>query len=346
MPINLPQFNDLNVPQALSQGNQLAAQQANVMAAGQQMGQKNALAPDVMAQAQLKTDADRHQFMINTLQTMVDPGSWQAGRQALISKGMPETQIPQTFDPKYRAAVLATGSSDGSGPASVQEYKYYQSLPADQQKTFIGLKRQNQLLNLGDRVIVNAPTGKEVYQKGVPTQQRPGYRADVKTAETIAASQAKNKAALPQTLANSEMAINTVQQLLDHPGLKYITGMYSKAPIIPGTEQAAAKAIYDQLSGQQFLQAYQTLKGGGQITEIEGAKAEASLSKMQRAVNYKDFIKAGKEYIGILEKGMERAKKMAGEGQPAAPQQAIDYLIQNNTPEMQQLFKAKYGYLP
>ena len=113
-------------------------------------------------------------------------------------------------------------------------------------------------------------------------------------------------------MQNAEQSIQSVSDLINHPGLKYLTGtLYGKAPVIPGTEQASANALLDQIKGQQFLQAYQTLKGGGQITEVEGKKATDALSRMQRSVSQEDFIKAGKEYMGILQKGIQRAQEQA-----------------------------------
>ena len=44
---------------------------------------------------------------------------------------------------------------------------------------------------------------------------------------------------------------------------------------IPGTGSKRFGTRAAQLKGQAFLQAFEALKGAGQITEMEGAKAEA-----------------------------------------------------------------------
>jgi len=358
MPINPPQFNAPNYANTMAQGTQNALAQAQLMNVGQQMQQRNALAPQVQAQSSLKTDLQRLGYMEKVLPLAQDQSSYEGVLQDLRSKGIPGVdKLPQQYDPKMIDSILQriNQKTGTTAPNSVREFQYYQNLPPEEQKTFMGLKRQSQLLNLGDRVIVNNPTGQETYKKGVPEQSTPGYRANVKAAETTAAAKSKLQQNLPQVLANAEQSINTVNDLIKSPGLPYITGMYSKAPVIPGTKQAEAKALYDQLMGQQFLSAYTTLRGGGQITEVEGKKATDAMSRMQRSVSLDAFKKAAKQYVGILQKGMERAKMMAGPAnnqiqttqvQQQAPQQAIDYLMQNNTPEMQQAFKAKYGYLP
>ena len=61
-----------------------------------------------------------------------------------------------------------------------------------------------------------------------------------------------------------------------------------------------------------FLQAFQGLKGGGQITEIEGAKATAALNRMSLAQSEAEFIKAAREFEENVTKGMELARKRAG----------------------------------
>lgn len=78
---------------------------------------------------------------------------------------------------------------------------------------------------------------------------------------------------------------------------------------IPGTKAAGFMAKFDQLQGQQFLEAYQSLKGGGSITEVEGEKATKAISSMQLATSETEFRKAAKDYQEVIDKGLERARK-------------------------------------
>ena len=55
MPINPPQFNPPNYANTMAQGTQNALSQAQLMNVGQQMQQRNALAPLQMQQQQLAT---------------------------------------------------------------------------------------------------------------------------------------------------------------------------------------------------------------------------------------------------------------------------------------------------
>jgi hypothetical protein len=131
---------------------------------------------------------------------------------------------------------------------------------------------------------------------------------------------------LPQTLANSEQILKTIQQVQDHPGKQYGLGLWSKAPTIPGTPQADFRAAAGQLTGQTFLQAYQTLRGGGAITDIEGAKGTAALARMDQAQSEKAYDEALNDFKQIVKTGMERAKAKASGNNavPAAPA-VVDY---------------------
>lgn len=125
--------------------------------------------------------------------------------------------------------------------------------------------------------------------------------------------------ALPQVLANSDMLIKTIDQVKNHPGKQYGLGMWSKVPTIPGTPQADFRAAADQLKGQTFLQAYQTLKGGGAITDIEGAKGENALARMNQAQSQKAYDEALTDFRSVVSAGMERAKaKARGSSAPVA----------------------------
>ena len=105
MPIVPTTPNYLNVPQAIQQGNALAMDQAQMQALGQQMQQRNALAPMQQEQMSLQTDAAKHDYMIRNL-NMASPENYGAIRQDLIGKGMPAKNLPESFDPDYLNAVL------------------------------------------------------------------------------------------------------------------------------------------------------------------------------------------------------------------------------------------------
>lgn len=117
--------------------------------------------------------------------------------------------------------------------------------------------------------------------------------------------------ALPQVIANSQEILNTIDRVKNHPGKDWSLGMYSKLPTIPGTEQANFRTAMDQLQGQTFLQAYQTLRGGGAITDIEGKKGTDALARMNTAQSKASFDEAADEFKNVVKSGMLRAAAKA-----------------------------------
>ena len=67
----------------------------------------------------------------------------------------------------------------------------------------------------------------------------------------------------------------------------------------------------DQIKGRQFMQAFDTLRGGGQITEKEGEKATAAISRMNGESSEEEFISAAREFQSVIKKGIERARNKA-----------------------------------
>lgn len=61
---------------------------------------------------------------------------------------------------------------------------------------------------------------------------------------------------------------------------------------VGGTSAAGGQAKIDQLRGKAFLEAFESLKGGGSITEKEGEAATAAKIRLGQAQSEKDFLKA------------------------------------------------------
>ena len=91
------------------------------------------------------------------------------------------------------------------------------------------------------------------------------------------------------------------------PGLKYVHG----------TAEADFDALYKQVMGGAFLDAYESLRGANAITDIEGAKGTAAKTRLSTAQSEVEFVRAARELQSIMRKGVERAKAKAKAG--AAP---------------------------
>jgi hypothetical protein len=138
------------------------------------------------------------------------------------------------------------------------------------------------------------------------------------------AAQGEALATLPATIAKSEYTINLLSALINHPGMSDVVGVPNPLTVLtPGTDAADFKSMLGQVQGQQFLEAYNELKGGGSITEAEGTKAETAKARMQTSQSEKSFIAAATEFQAIIQKGIERAKKKASSAATNSAQLSI-----------------------
>lgn len=108
-----------------------------------------------------------------------------------------------------------------------------------------------------------------------------------------------------------------------HPGFEGVIGMgVPGVRFISGTQAASFDALFRQAEGGAFLQAYESLRGTGQITEIEGTKATSALTRMERSQTEVEFVKAAREFADVIRGAVARADKrytkLTGEAPPAA----------------------------
>lgn len=136
---------------------------------------------------------------------------------------------------------------------------------------------------------------------------------------------------LPKTIASGEQTLKIIDELLRHPGRATATGLSGTIDprnYVAGTQARDFQVRLDQLKGKAFLEAYSMLKGGGQITEIEGQKAENAMARLDRAQSDEEYVQALTDMQDVIRKGMERAKTMASRGgqiqrSTAAPTQSV-----------------------
>ncbi len=113
--------------------------------------------------------------------------------------------------------------------------------------------------------------------------------------------------------------IAVVDKALTHPGRETSTGLSGSIDprnFVPGTDAADFRAVLDQIGGTAFLQAFESLKGGGQITEVEGKKATDAIARLSRAQSDKEFKKSLEDLREVMVKGQSR---LGGEAPAPAP---------------------------
>lgn len=158
----------------------------------------------------------------------------------------------------------------------------------EQQRISIAQKNQD-LMFRGDRAAVDA-FGKE-----------------------YGASQGGKLAASQDIINQGDFMLGLIDKAIAHPGREAGTGTSAMIPGVArsfgiATEGGDFLALKDQLQGNVFLQAYEGLKGAGQITEIEGTKAENAIARLQTAQTDESFLEALNDLKTVITLGTNRAR--------------------------------------
>jgi hypothetical protein len=140
--------------------------------------------------------------------------------------------------------------------------------------------------------------------------------------------------------------IDSIDGILNDPALDSSTGILAPLQNVPGTDQRRFGARARQLEGQAFLQAFESLKGAGQITEIEGTKATQAIGRLDTYQSAEDYRAALTELRGILSEAQSRPQGWAwsekpepdGSDMPPAPEGVEPDLWKRMTPEERALW--------
>jgi hypothetical protein len=151
---------------------------------------------------------------------------------------------------------------------------------------------------ISDAIIALDPTAAE-YQK--------------EYAKEVGSAQGKERASAPKALETASRMLGQIDAAINHPGLYLGTGVTALSQNIPSTAMRDFRARIAELTGGTFLQAYESLKGTGQITEVEGKKATDAISRLgDPYVATKDYRKALNDLRSVVEAGQARAGKLIG----------------------------------
>lgn len=122
----------------------------------------------------------------------------------------------------------------------------------------------------------------------------------------------------PDAARQANQMLTSIEGILNDRSLPMATGALSVLGNIPGTPMRGFAARADQLQGQAFLQAFESLKGGGAITETEGQKATQAIARLDRAQQPSDYRAALEELRGIVSAARDRAMSRIPEDQRAS----------------------------
>lgn len=163
-----------------------------------------------------------------------------------------------------------------------------------------------------------------------PVGQVPKNLADAESQKAQGKAQGEAIVSLPADVQQAEQTISQIDALINHPGLDSIAGpadQFRPSWLLGGAGRDALTRL-DQLQGGAFLQAYGMLKGGGQITEVEGKKAEQAMARMNRALDEQDFRAALKDFRDAISAGVTKMRERAGGARAPQPVNIGGYTIE------------------
>ena len=183
-----------------------------------------------------------------------------------------------------------------ASPSSVREYEYFNNLSDEEKKAFLGVKRAQQVKDFGGYHGIVGPDGEvqNIGDKTLKPDQELSYIENAAVAREQGQARGEALVSAEGDIAKAEQFIDLIDKAIEHPGREAATGLSSMGNrfAIPGTDRKDFLVLQDQLSGNNFLEAYETLKGGGQITQIEGIKAEQAQARFNAAQSEEEFLAA------------------------------------------------------
>jgi len=288
------------------------------------------------------------------------PGAQAPVQMAQAQQPAGPNRQPTGIPPEVAANIRALLSNPKTRAYGMQLYQQY-AKPTDryepvtddkgkvigQRSTLTGEKKADptrpdyQIQNRADGAIVavnkNDPNDYTVIKP-------PGAASDLATQEGEVARKketgqvlGKGDAAVPGALENAQFIKKTIGAIENHPGLKWGTGLTGTVMRrVPGTDEYDFQASVDQLKGRAFIDAFEALRGGGQISNVEGEKATGAKARMDTAQSEKAFREALRDYSDVVNSAVNRIL-----GQTRTSPEAAGDMTKNTGPDKSPMIDEK-----
>lgn len=229
------------------------------------------------------------------------------------------------FEGSFKDWVVAGGQS--SRPSSVQEWEFFSKLPDEQKRVYLEMKRNPnmQVKDIGQVPTVVAPSHLGTQTTALSSLPQETAAASAiegakKSGQIEGEARTEARLNLPKAEAQAQYMVGLLDKLGTHPGMSAAVGVKGITNYLPGTDAADFNALREQVSGRQFLEAFESLKGGGAITQVEGEKAQNAIARMQSSQSEKAFVEAANEFKTVVNGALQRARSKAqGGGSQSAP---------------------------
>jgi hypothetical protein len=227
-----------------------------------------------------------------------------------IEQGI-QTLIANNVDPQkinaWAESKLAEATRNGFRKAP---NGYVGMSAAEKAGAEAGAKNQSELDYAGK--IAQAKFGAELANAPAIEAAKAGAKIEAESGATL-------KVDAPKAMQKSLQLFTLIDKAIKHPGRAAATGASAMLPwdYAAGTDAKDFLTVQKQLEGKAFLEAFDSLKGGGQITEVEGNKATQAMARLDRAQSEGEYVAALNELKVIAATAYKRAKDRMGGASPA-----------------------------
>jgi hypothetical protein len=122
---------------------------------------------------------------------------------------------------------------------------------------------------------------------------------------------------VPAAILDAQATDAKIESLLNNPNIDDAIGYGSYlGDAFTSNEVIDVRGRVKELLGGAFLSAYSSLKGGGQITEVEGQKAQEAIQRMEQAMRSSDpetFKQALRDFQSAVRLGVQKLQATAGQ---------------------------------
>ena len=199
-------------------------------------------------------------------------------------------------------------------PASVREYQFAVSQGYDGSIMDYMLEKSRK----GPETVVNVGGQGELLDYDTKTGQAviadPAAPGGIRVAQIAGGQKAIEN---EKALITAENMLAAIDGILADPAARWAVGVggigtgalqnIGLGALAPGA--ARARGRMDQIQGQVYLRAYESLKGAGQITEYEGRKAKDAIARLNETQSWEDYQDALRELRDVTRAAVERIKK-------------------------------------
>jgi hypothetical protein len=241
-----------------------------------------ATAPD--KEAFLQTDAP---FEIDDQLRAMPPEQREVMARVFAAQSMPEDMFNATF---------------GAAPDPMTAY----------QKEMININRGNQEIN---RLKLGIKREENKLKRETDTLKRQGLEDKINASkQKVAQAQKVTLEKAEDDITKIEQTTDTIDRLIEHPGLAKATGWQANFPTLSGSAASGFEAMLETLQSQAFLSQIAQMKGMGALSENEGKKLAQAIGSL--SIDMGDEALTGE--LGRIKETLEIAKIKARNRMPKA----------------------------